>query len=165
MNKSLILLVLVVIVVAQWSFVSSSFYTASTPIASFRTINASGTSAVIVAKADFVSVRVKFFITAEPGRTALVVFPDGSQENVTSSYGFETFLARTGFSPGSFAATGPGGLIISDSNPVAVAVVSNVTESFFTENLGPYSSGAITFYWFKVQGNAQVRANCYGVSV
>ncbi len=164
MKKYLVILALIVVIVAQWSFISSCFYTASTEYTPFRTNNASGTSAVIVTKADFVSVRVKFIIIAEPGRTALVTFPDGSQKNVTSSYIFETFLEQTGYSLGSFSRFGPGETVVTDRNPVDVAVVSNVTESFFTDRLGPDSSGLTTIYWFKIQGNAHVMATAFGVS-
>ena len=164
MNKTLILLALAIVIAAQWSFLSSSFYTAS-EFAPFRTINASGTSAVIVAKADYISLRVKFTIIAEPGRTALLLFPDGSQKNVTSSYTFETFLAKTGFLLGSFTRSGPGGITVTDKKPIDVVVVANVTENFFNDNLQPDSSGLITFYWFKIQGRAQVMAGAFGVSV
>lgn len=130
-----------------------------------RTLNASGTSAVIVAKADYVSLRVKFLIVAEPCRTALVVFPDGSQKNVPSSYKFEVFLPRTSFFVGSFAQGNSEGITLSNQKPADIAVVPNVTESFFGSNLSSESWGIATFYWFKIEGNAHVSAAGYGVPI
>lgn len=164
MNKLLILLVLVVIIVAQYTFLSS-FFAVSTTSMSFRTINASGTSAVIVAKVDYVSVRVKFEVIAEPGRTALIQFSDRSQINVTSSYIFEVFLPKTDAFVENFASTAPGEILLSKNKPVGFAVVANITDSYFTNTLSPDSSSMITLYWFKVQGNAHVGAHGFGVPV
>jgi hypothetical protein len=128
-------------------------------------LNASGISAVIVAKADYVSLRVKFLIVAEPGHTALVVFPDGSQKNVTSSYQFEVFLPRTSFFVGSFSQGTAEEILISDQNPSDIAVVPNVDESFFSYYLSSESWGIATLYWFKIEGNARVLAAGYGVPI
>lgn len=164
MKKALILLLLAVIIAAQWTFLSS-FFTVSTEYVPFGSINASGTSAVIVAKADYVSLRVKFLIVAEPGRTALVVFPDGSQTNVTSSYQFEVFLPRTSFFVGSFSQGTAEEILISDQNPSDIAVVPNVDERFFSYYLSSESWGIATLYWFKIEGNARVLAAGYGVPI
>ncbi len=171
MKKALILLLLAVIIAAQWT-VLSSFFTVNTEYPPYGTINVSGTSAVIVAKADYVSLRVKFYITAEPGRTALVIFPDGSQENVTSSYRFEMLFPRTNFFVGTFSdslyvpSVGDGNLqiLLSDQKPSDIVVVPNVDENFFSTILDSESLDIVTF-WFKIEGNARVFAAGYGVPI
>ena len=171
MNKIWILLVLAVVIAGQASFLSS-FHKFSTEVESFDTFNATGTSAVIVAKPNYLSVRVKFFIRAKPGETALVVLPDGTQKNVTSAYQFEVFLPKTGSHQGSFSAYAPGDIFLTDTNPIQAKVKSTVTEDFFSSDFIYYpdgritdSDGIVTVYMFKVQGNAQVIVAGYGVAM
>ena len=57
------------------------------------------------------------------------------------------------------------GIFITDQEPIDVAVVSNVSESFFTYNVGPHPHGEVIFYWFKIQGNAQVSVSAFGVTI
>lgn len=164
MNKILLLLLLVVIIAAEWTFQSSSFYTATNTDSAFGPINATGISAVIVSKANYISVRAKFHVRSN-GAIFHVIFPDGTQKEVIASYTFEVLLPRTGSFFGGFAEDAPGGITLSDRKPIGVAVVSNVTEGFFADELSHSQSGLVTTYWFKVSGQAHVLVACYGVAV
>jgi hypothetical protein len=157
MNKALILLILVAVIAAQITL-TSSFYTVS------DYSSTSNTSALVVAKANYLSVRVKFTVYTNPGSTALLLFSDGSQKIVTSSYSFEVLLARNGSSFGSFAASTPAG-IISDRDPINVAVLSNVTGNFIANEITSRQDTLVTFFWFEIQGQAQVYASTYGVAI
>lgn len=157
MNKVLILLLLAIVIFSLWAF-DGSFMSSST-IAS-----ASDTSAVIIAKADYVSVRAKIIVIPQPGTKANVSFADGSQIQVIAFYQSEVFLPKTGSSLGSFGENAPGGIFLNDQKPFGAAVVLNATDSFFS-TIPSSSSGSVTVYWFKVQGNASVTVAFYGVGI
>ena len=157
MNKVLIVLLLAIVIFSLWTFDSS--FTASSTVAS-----AMETAAVIVAKANYISLRAKFMITPAAGTKATLLLSDGTQKQVIVPYTFEVFLPKNGSSVGNLAANSPGGIFLSEQKPFDAAVVSNATDSFFSE-LNPDSSSGVTLYWFKIQGKAQVIVACYGVAI
>ena len=57
------------------------------------------------------------------------------------------------------------GVFVTDQEPMDIAIVSNTDEDFFNYNLGPHPDGLITFYWFKIQGDAEVRVSVHGVTI
>ena len=165
MNKVWILLIIAIIISTQASFLSS-FHRSTIGTDSLDDYNAHGTSAVIVAKTHYLSLRIQFFIQAKPGETALIIFPNGTQKNVTSSYQFEVFLGKTESSAGSYAVVNLlANIPISDNNPVDAVIKANVSEDFFNFDLTPNSPGKVVGYWFKVQGNARVRVSYFGVTI
>ena len=163
MKKAWLFLLLAIIMAAQLT-VLSSFGGVS------DSASVSGTSAVVVGKTNYVSLRVTFAVFADPGYAALIIFPNGAQKEVTTSHVFEVFLPKTELEP----IRGPGsismsraseGVFVTDQDPIDVAVVSNVDESFFTYKVGPDPNGEVIFYWFKIQGNARVRVSAIGVTI
>ena len=163
MKKIWLLLSLAIIMTVQLTIISS--FSISGDRASV-----SGTSAVVVGKTNYVSLRVKFTVMADPGYTALIIFPNGTQKAVTTFHVFEVFLPKTELEP----VLGPvsismsrdsEGVFVTDQEPIDVAVVSNVDESFFTYKVGPAPNGEVIFYWFKIQGNARVRVSAIGVTI
>ena len=128
----------------------------------------SGTSAVVVGKTNYVSLRVTFAVFADSGDTALIIFPNGTQKEVTTVHVFEVFLPKTEpvRGPGAlYMSRNSEGVFVTDQEPIDVAVVSNVSEDFFTYKVGPDPSGEVIFYWFKIQGNAQVSVSASGVTI
>ncbi len=133
-------------------------------------VSVSGNSAVVVGKANYVSLRVTFAVFADPGCTALIIFPNGTQKEVTTYHFFEVFLPKTEpepvYGPVSFSMSrNSEGVFVTDQEPIDVAVVSNVDETFFIYKVGPHPNGEIIFYWFKIQGNAQVTVSAIGVTI
>jgi hypothetical protein len=159
MNKALIILVLAIVILSLWTF-DDSFIVAHTTGA----YSASGESAVIVAKADYVSVRAKIFVTPKAGTWANVTFADGTQKQIAWTNVFEVFLPKTGISPGSFGANAPGGIFLNDKTPIVAELFPNTTDAFFT-TLTAGSPEHTTVYWLKVEGNAMVTVACYGVGI
>lgn len=162
MKKAWVLLLLAIIMAAQFT-VLSSFSGVSDDH-----ISVSGTSAVIVGKTNYVSLRVKFYVFADPGYTALIIFPNGTQIDVSTLHFFEVFLPKTepvtvsyeSFQMSKYSE----GIFVSDQEPIDVAVVSNVSEDFFDYKVGPDPYGKVIFYWFKIQGNAEVSVSAVGVT-
>ena len=162
--KAWLLLSLAIIMVAQLTILSS-FSSVSDYQASV-----SDTSAVVVGKTNYVSLRVNFYVFAKPGYTALIIFPNGTQIEISTHHFFEVFLPKTEPEP----IPGPGGIsmdrdsegvFVTDKQPIDLAIVSNVDDSFFKYKVGPDLDGIIEFYWFKIQGNAEVRVSAYGVTI
>ena len=163
MKKAWLFLLLTITMVVQLT-VLSSFNKVS------DSASVTGTSAVVVGKTNYVSLRVTFAVFADPGYTALIIFPNGTQKEVITSHVFEVFLPKTELEPFlgpvSFSMSRDSeGVFVTDQEPIDVAVVSNVDESFFTYKVGPDPNGEIVFYWFKIYGNARVRVSAYGVTI
>ena len=163
MKKACVLLLLAIIMTVQLTIISSFSEISD------RT-SVSGTSAVVVGKTNYVSLIVKFTVISDPGYTALIIFPNGTQKEVTTYHFFEVFLPKTEpepvHGPVSFSMSrNSEGVFVTDQEPIDIAVVSNVDESFFTYKVGPHPDGEIIFYWFKIQGNAQVRVSAIGVTI
>jgi len=131
-------------------------------------VSVSGTSAVVVGKTNYVSLRVTFAVFADFGYPALIIFPNGTQKEVIGIHVFEVFLPKTE------PVCGPGilsmsraseGIFVTDQEPIDVAIVSNASEDFFTYKVGPDPNGAVIFYWFNIQGNAQITVSVRGVTI
>jgi hypothetical protein len=162
MNKAWILLILVVVLAAQYTF-----------IASIKTVhtyenNAFGTSAVIVSKAPYLYLRAhihvlpKYFMNS----TVSLVFPNGTKIDVNSTYTFEIFLPKTDKNMGIGTIITPGeGVFITLDQPVYAKVVTNVTDNFFSYGTGTQYSNRIDIYWFKVIGKASVDISGLGVGI
>lgn len=163
MNKVWLLLVLAIVLAAQWTLITS--------VKTVKTdVNAFGTSAVIVSKAPYMSFRAYIHVIPDfpQNKAVLLVFPDGSQKEVNKTYSFEVFLPRTNKNMGWGAITPGEGVDLTNNHPIDAAVVANVTDKFFT--YGIYGSGAqysdnIDVYWFKVQGQAQIFISGIGVGI
>jgi hypothetical protein len=174
MNKVWIILVLAVVLAAQYTFLTS--------VKSVHTtvFDASGTSAVIVSKAPYMSVRAEIQINPiySKNENVTLVFSDGSQKQVTRSYHFEVFLPRTDKNMGLGAriipqeassglrVTPEEGAYLSNDHPISAVVVVNVTDYFFNfYGIGTQNSSTFDVYWFKVQGQAQIIVSGAGVAV
>ena len=163
MKKALILLALAIILVVQWSFLLS---VKSDTVSS----SAFGTSAVIVSKAPYMYMRAQ--ITVIPilpnNATVTIIFSNGTQIDVKDSYRFDFILPKSDKTMRSNVITPGLGVDLTDSHPIDVSVVTNVTENFFT--YGIYGGGQqyinnFDVSWFKLQGTADVVINGFGVSV
>jgi hypothetical protein len=163
MKKALILLALAIILVAQWSFLLSL---KSDTVSS----SAFGTSAVIVSKAPYMHMRAQ--ITVIPiltnNATVKIIFSNGTQIDVRDIYRFDVVLPKSDKTMGSIVITPGLGVDLTDSHPIDVSVVANVTDTFFT--YGIYGGGQqyinnFDVYWFKLQGTADVTINGFGVSL
>lgn len=161
MKKAWLLLLLAIIMSVQLTVLSSFSEVSDSG-------SVSGTSAVVVGKTNYVSLRVTFAVFSDPGYTALIIFPNGTQIEVTSVHVFEVFLPKTEpiHGPGILSMSKASeGVFVTDQKPIDVAVVSNVSEGFFTYKVGPDPNGEVIFYWFKIQGNARVTVSAYGVTI
>jgi hypothetical protein len=160
MNKAWILLILAVVLAAQWTFISS-----------FKSVNIQennvfGTSAVIVSKAPYMYLRVHIDVSPNyhMGQGVSLLFSNGSQKEINDTYSFEVFLPKTDKNMGSLAIITPGeGVYVTNSHPINAAVVKNVTDNFFSYGIGTQYSDKIDIYWFKVVGYAHIYIN--GLSV
>ena len=163
MKKAIIFVLLVIIIAAQWTFLNSSFY-----ILGANGGSISGTSAVIIAKANYLSARVMIHITIRaPGSSRLIVhFQNGTQEEVMAGmHHFEVFLPKSGPFIGSFTANAPGGILLNDIKPIGSTVVSNTTEDFFAKELNTEPSDMFAIYWLRCEGQAIVSVSGIGVTV
>lgn len=163
MKKSWLFLLLTLVLAIQL-IVLSSFSNVS------ERASVTGTSGVVVGKLNYVSLRVTFTVFAEPGHRALIIFPNGTQQEITTYTVFEVFLPKTEAEPFygqlSFSMSRDSAdIFVSNDEPMDVAIASNVDESFFSDEVGPDPRGEVVIYWFKIQGNAEVRVTAYGVTI
>jgi len=152
MNKALIILLLTITIFALIAFDNSFISTKE-----YHTV--SGTSAVVLAKTDQVSVRSQFTITPFPNTTVNLTFSDGTEKQITKSYTFEVLLPKTS----SFKSVSAGlqsGLEVNDQQPFDTSVISS-SEDYFN-SLISRQSDYVQIYWFKIQGQASVSIFCYG---
>lgn len=157
MKKAIIILLLITTILALWTF-DNSF------IANTGGGSTSGTSAVIFAKADYVSVKATFHITPKAGTWANVTFSNGTQISIAWTNTFTVLFTKIGSETGVYAAKAPGGIFLNSKNPFDVAVVSNTTESYF-DTLKSFNDDTVTVYWLKIDGDARVTVSGYGVAV
>jgi hypothetical protein len=157
MKKLWLLFALVVIVASQVAVLSS-----------FQSINtntpANGSTAVVISKTSYASLRVEINIISQSNTT--LIFPNGTQIDVpaVNHYKFSANLPSSGLSPESFSSQSEG-INISDNHPIDVEFLSNSTvfQNIYYSidwNAQPYSR--ISVYWFTVQGNAMVSIQGYG---
>jgi hypothetical protein len=161
MKKAWVLLLLALVVAVQLTVLSSF-------VSIFGFYSVSGTSAVVVGKTNYVSMKVTFSVFANNDSPVVIVFPNGTQTQVIVHHIFQVFLPKTEpvHSPGSFRMSrAEEGVFITDQEPIDVAVVSEVDEDFFTNKVGPHPSGEVILYWFKIQGDAQVSVTVRGVTL
>jgi hypothetical protein len=157
MKKAFIILMIAISILALWTF-DHSF------IVDSEIARVSGTSAVVFAKADDVSVRLRISVIANPGTKAIITLANGTQKEVASSpYYFNVFFPKTSSSFGTFDSTVSGGILLTDQKPFKAAIVSNITDSYFI-GLNVNASGS-TVYWFKIEGKAAVTTSSFGVAV
>lgn len=162
MKKIGLLLLLATIITVQLTILSS-YHSMS------EFVSVSGTSAVIVGKTNYVSMRVRFLIKNQAGFPAYIEFPNGTQKQVLGIHVFEVFLPKTEPERTNsyiyHMSIYSKGVYVTDQCPMDVAIASNVDESFFTYNTGPHPNGEVIFYWFKIHGNATVSASARGVTI
>ncbi|MCW4009463.1 MAG: hypothetical protein NWF05_02435 [Candidatus Bathyarchaeota archaeon] len=170
MKKAWLLLVLILVIATQWTFLSAFHSVSESQITN-------ETSAVVISKANYAFMRAHIEIfpeyivnyTAQTLQQANVTltFQDGSQKQITENYAFDVFLTRTASHFGSISAVTPGySILISDDHPINAAVMSNVSEDFFTYGVGSsYLLDRIDVYWFKIEGDAHVSISGYGLAI
>ena len=158
MRKAIVIFLIVITILALWSL-NHSF------IVDYEYAQVIGTSAIIFAKADDVSVKVSISVIAEIGSNASLTFANGTQINVVpwASTKFVVYLSKTGTSFGNLGgANAPGGIFLDEEKPFKAAFVSNTTDSYF-DTLNTDASGPFTVYWFRIDGNAWVSISSFGV--
>lgn len=162
MKKVWLLVVLVVIVAVQATFLSS-FHSIN-----MNTYTTGSNSAVIVSKANYVFLRVQIDIypqISEGQSQTMLLFPNGTQTKISSFFRILVIMPITGYFLGSFAA-GSEGVNISDDHPIDAEVVSNVTSNFLSYGLSPpYVPNEVSVYGFIIQGYAQITITGYGVAI
>ena len=161
MKKLWILLLLATIITVQFTILSS--YNRLSDY-----VSVSGTSAVVVAKTNYVSMRAIFFIRNAPGHSALIVFPNGTELEISTHLIFEVFLPKTEpvHSLGILSMSrAEEGVFITDQEPMDIAIVSNPHEDFFKYKVGPDPNGQVIFYWFKILGDATISVSARGVTI
>lgn len=157
MKKAIIIFLLITTILALWAF-DNSF------IGSSGGGSTTGTSAVIFAKADYLSVRVDFFIIPKAGTWINITLPDGTHEKVATSYHYNVLLPKTGGVSTNLYGGLPGNLTINSGKLCGATVVSDTTESTFN-SLEAFSSDSVSVTWIKIEGNARVLVSYYGVGV
>lgn len=157
MKKAIIVFLLITAILALWTF-DNSF------IASSGGGSTAGTSAVIFAKADYLSVRVNFVIIPKAGTSINVTLPDGTTEKVVSSFQYNLLLPKTGGVPTNLYASLPGNLTINNAKLCGASVVLDTSKSTF-DYLESFSSDSVSVFWIKVEGTARVSVSSYGVGV
>ncbi len=161
MKKIWILLLLATVITVQFTILSS-YHTLS------DCVSVSGTSAVIVAKTNYVSMSATFFIYAEPSSSAIIVFPNGTELEVSTPLVFEVFLPKTEpvYGAGILSMRrAEEGVFITDQEPMDIAIVSDADDNFFKYKVGFAPNGQVIFYWFKILGDATVSVSVRGVTI
>lgn len=161
MKKVWLLVVLIVIVALQATFLSS-FHSIN-----MNTYTIGSNSAVIVSKANYVFLRVQIDIypqISEGQSQTMLLFPNGTQTKISSFFRILVIMPITGYSFGSFA-VGSEGINISDDHPIDAEIVSNVTSDFSYGLAPPYIPNEVSVYWFVIQGYAQISITGYGVAI
>jgi hypothetical protein len=177
MKKIWLIFALVVIIVAQLTFMSSIYST-------FTHSYVSGTSAVVVSKMKYAYARTSIHILRSPfSSTVTVTFPNGTQQEITeSSYTMKLFLPRTGdfmgnYVTGTILTTTPNSptdspdslpqISLSSKHPVDVDVVQNIPSNFLSwygdPNYDFYNK--IDVFWFTIQGEANILITGSGMAI
>jgi hypothetical protein len=158
MKKAIVIFLIVITILALWSL-NHSF------IVDYEYAQVTGTSAIIFAKADDVSVRTSISVIAKIGSNASLTFANGTQINIVpwASTKFVVYLSKTGTSFRNFGfANAQSGIFLDEEKPFKAAFVSNTTNSYFdtlnTDDFSPF-----TVYWFRIDGNAWVSISSFGV--
>lgn len=174
MKKALIIFSLILIIAAQWTFMSSfqSTHTVSTT---------AGKRAVVVSKLNYISMRAtiqihpKQYPNADP---VLITFSNGSQLEITERYSIQVFLPKSGSINGDFqfgtiltftpiSSNEFARVSLSHNKPIDVDVTPDVPDDFlrwYYEPIHPDldKQDEIDIYWLTVEGDALIRISGYG---
>jgi hypothetical protein len=175
MKKIWLVFALVVIIVAQVTFLSSFN-------SSFTHGYVSDTSAVVLSKMKYAYARFTIHISITYSPVTLT-FLNGTQQEITGpGYTMEVFLPRTGDFMGNFV-TGTGltttpnsptdsfeslpQISLSSKHPVDADVVQNIPRNFLSWYGDPnYDyNDRIDVFWFTIEGEANVFITGYGVAI
>ncbi|MCW4016094.1 MAG: hypothetical protein NWF06_06975 [Candidatus Bathyarchaeota archaeon] len=171
MKKVWLLFVLTVIIAAQLTF-TSAFHSAS------EHCYVSGTSGVFVSKLNYASMRATIYISLSyKSAPVLLIFPNGTQIEITDNYTLDLFLPRSGdvlgsYSTGTALGISPASgdyqmLSLSHNHPIDVDVVT-LPSSFLPwldDGIFPEYFENIDVYWFKIQGEANIHIDGYGMAI
>ena len=176
MKKIWLIFALVVILVTQLTLLSS-FYSSKTHG------YVSDTSAVVLSKMKYAYARFTVHILVNYKSSATLIFPNGTQQEITDDYVMEVFLPRTG----DFMGNDPIGTIItttpnsptdtdleslpqislSSKHPVDAAVVQHIPSNFLSwyddPKYGFYDK--IDVFWFEIQGQANIFISGTGLAI
>ena len=141
MKKTWIFLLLAVVIAAQWTFLST-FQSES--------INgpARGTSAVLISKTKYVSLRAHIEITPFSSPVQ-IIFLNGSQTEIpinpysNNRYSFDVFLPKTSNKAGLGISISQG-ISISEEKPIDLKVVANITDIY-----SPFGVNASPLLYFR----------------
>ena len=174
MKKSWIIFSLIVIIAAQWAFLSS-FQSALT------VSHTAGKRAALVSKLNYVSMRatIEIFPREVPGADpVLVTFSNGSQLEITERYSIQVFLPKSGSINGDFyfnkilsftpiSEDEFAQMTLSHRKPIDVDVIPDVSDDFLSwyyEPIHPHLDihDETDIYWLIVEGDATVSVSGYG---
>lgn len=175
MKKVWIIFLLIVIIAAQWAFMSS-FQSAVT------VSHTGGKRAALVSKLNYVSLRATIQIIPRYNPDAdpvLVTFSNGSQLEITDHYSMQVFLPKSGSINGDFSFNmilcftpiSDDELVqmtLSPEHPFDLDVVPDVSDDFlswyYDEPVHPDLdiSDETDVYWLIVEGDATISISGYG---
>jgi hypothetical protein len=161
-NLLVLLLILVVLLAAQWQFSSL------TPGTTYVTPG-SGTSVLVVAKANYVFARLHVEVQAfgsspygNQSQPVTLTFPNGTEVQITGTREFDMVLTNSVYYTfTSFGASG-GGYSVSSSEPLSVDFLTgqNATSAL---TFAPSGIEGIDVYQFLITGDALIQVNCMWV--
>ncbi|MDG6221953.1 MAG: hypothetical protein QCH99_01675 [Candidatus Bathyarchaeota archaeon] len=171
MKKILLIFILTLVIVSQVTF-NSSFHTV------LEHSHVSDTSAVIISKLNYATVRTTINIYLDyDSSPVFLIFPNGTQMEITDDYTLIVFLPKTGNFIGSYSTGTTLGVSqnsdeylsmrLSKDNPIDIDVVP-LPSSFLlwldNDNPSPYFE-YVDIFWFKIQGEAHVHINGCGIAL
>ena len=175
MKKSWIILVLIIIIAAEWTVMSS-----------FQSVSAvsmeSGTRAAVISKLNYMNVKATIEISprqypvVEP---VLVKFSNGSELEINEKYSFDVFLPKSGSINGDFyfgkvltstplPSDEVAQIRLNSESPIDADITPDVPEDFMSwygEQTNPYLNNyddEIDIYWLIVEGEATIAISGYG---
>jgi len=161
-RKGWLLVLLVLIVISQFTVLSSFFH-------SFQTYGiAQNDSIVEISKMSYLYGWASIDISgATPGYPITLQFSNGTQITLHSEYKFEMRFPRTGdcFCNAETSLYGTS-INLNASQPIAAAILSNASslETFIPKSGTSIDQGLFDLYWFTIQGDAIVTVTGYGAS-
>ncbi|WGM89250.1 MAG: hypothetical protein IAX21_07570 [Candidatus Bathyarchaeota archaeon] len=173
MKKIWIIFTLTVIIVAQVAFISS-FHSVS------EHSYVSDTSAVIISKLNYATLRTTIHISLKHGLaepSVFLIFPNGTQIEINDDYTLDVFLPRSGDLFGSYSTGTMLGLSdnsdgyltlrLSHKSPIDIDVISLPSDFllWLTDDKLTRYSDYVDIYWFKIQGEANIHINGHGWAI
>ncbi len=141
-----------------------------TVLSEFRSVSeggyATGLSVVDITKQNYVYARLIVSVTPS-ANTSIVIFPNGTQTSVPAfqTESFTIVMPRTGDIFGNGAAA-VNGLSISESQPIAAAVMSNYTSPSGNLNLSSLTNiPNVDVYLLIIKGYADVGIQGYAIAI